>query len=226
MVFINIARRRNVEDFHEVRSSKLTRSVDRALLVILISLSFHIVAVAGMLTGPSECTSDGNTVGYSDLAALRTDILLNSVNDTSPDGGRYILCPNSIFNFSDVVPVSPPSSGDDILVFDDDILGGGVNVGTQPPITVDEIQAITITSNNTELLCGNDGLSSNGCVFVDGSFHILISGGPTGILVAGLTFRLAKKSSIVYLGPGGDSVFRNCIWQVRSPSLHYYWMLT
>ena len=195
-------------------------------MAILISLSFFIITVAGKLTGPSECTSDINTVGYSDLAALRTDILLNAVNDTSPDGGRYILCPNSVFNFSDIAPVSPPSSGDDILVFDDDILGGGVNIGTQPPTTVDEIQAITITSNNTELFCGNDGLSSSGCVFVEGSFHILISGGPTGILVMGLTFRQAKNSSIVSLGLGGDIVFRDCIWQVRSPSLHYVSMLT
>lgn len=180
---------------------------------LLVSLFYCcIVSVAGKLTGPKVCPSDKVTVGYSDLTTLRSDILINS-NITSGDkGAQYILCPDTVFNFSDV----PEPSTDDLITIDDDILGGK----NPAKAKVDEIQAVVLTSSDTSLLCGEDGLSSNKCVFVAGSFHILITGGPTGVLVQGVTFRKATSSSIVYSGLGGEVIFRDCIWQVSKSRLN------
>lgn len=170
--------------------------------LLFVSLLCCIATVAGKYTGPSDCPSDVSIVGYSSLVSLRTDIRLNS-NGT---GGQFVLCPNTVFNFS---TVPPPSGGDDDLFNDDNIQGGDNN--TIPPAT--EIQAIVITSNNTVISCGDNGMSSNTCIFAEGSFHILISGGPKGILVMGVTFLQASNASIIYTGRGGEVTFRDCIWK-------------
>jgi hypothetical protein len=131
----------------------------------LVSLFYCcIVSVAGKLTGPKVCPSDKVTVGYSDLTTLRSDILINS-NITSGDkGAQYILCPDTVFNFSDV----PEPSTDDLITIDDDILGGK----NPAKAKVDEIQAVVLTSSPYSDHRWTDWSSSSGCDLSKSNFFV------------------------------------------------------
>jgi len=145
-------------------------------VVLLTLLGLMLIQLtSGQITGPTLCPSDSCfTVGYSDLRTLREDIILNSEITGGAEGGFYILCPATVFNFTDTVP----PADDDLVVDDDDV--GQVE---------DTIDTIVITANNTALQCGNDGSRQDDCVLLQGDFHILIEGAPTNVTVTGLTFR-------------------------------------
>jgi hypothetical protein len=180
-------------------NAKLQQSAVRLVIALLF---FGAGGSPANITGPSRCSSDGFTFGYSNLTTLRADILLSSAITGGENGGEFILCPFTTFDFSSKANSSlqPP--------FTDDIFGTLGTKGAQEPIVV--------VANDTRIQCGYDGSVSNECLFTHGNYHIQVLRGVAGIEVRGVTFQFAKKSSIVTAGRGGLITFSNCLWEVST----------
>jgi len=98
-------------------------------------------------TGPESCEDDGNILGYSDLVYLNQDMLLDAfdvykLNKEPLEEYRYLLCPNTVFNFNTAGKVS--SIAHTIVVYFD----------------------------NTIISCGLEGSIDSSCVFSGGMFHV------------------------------------------------------
>jgi hypothetical protein len=145
------------------------------------------------MTGTAKCPNSDGIKGYSDLFTLQRDIAIASNKTNFSNGGSYVLCPNTEFDFSVKVPS-----------FDDDIF--------QIPTSNSELDPILIEASNTKIICGNDGNNDDACILRKGSFHILIVGAAKKVTITGLTFREAKNTSILYSGRGGEVTFNNCKW--------------
>ncbi len=137
--------------------------------------------------GPSKCDSDPSIEGYSDIDVLRQDIIINSNITNKSQGGSYTLCPYNIFSF-----------GDDF----------NTGTGNKDPLVID--------ANHTRIQCGNDALSTEGCVFQGGERHLLIIENPFNVTVQGVTMIESNEVSVIISSSEKSSsvIFTDCIWQV------------
>jgi hypothetical protein len=72
--------------------------------------------------------------------------------------------------------------------------------------------------NNVHYKCGSDGSSSNNCVLVGGSFHVLSFGTQFeevqgNVTMEGITFESAFRITL-FLGNAGDITFQDCVIRV------------
>lgn len=111
----------------------------------------------------------------------------------------YIFCPNTVYDFGI-------------------ILGNATLINGFKPI---------FTRSRSTYQCGEDGLSSNNCIFRGGTIQVFHDpshyneSDVVGVVMKGLTFDDAQTGSIFLLA-SGDITFADCIFRVRTCEIEYY----
>lgn len=101
----------------------------------------------------------------------------------------YTLCPNTIFFMSDPKSNSAPG----------------------------ETRALQVRKSNIHIKCGDDGSSTNNCIFAGGAYQLRVDrpstlGAINNVIVEGVTFHSATENNVVASASGAVSL-KDCIFK-------------